>query len=47
MLFRSEEVKKVWIESSLPASTLIPVTQLALPGMLFEIDAVAVKSIEL
>lgn len=42
-----EEVKKVWIESSLPASTLIPVTQLALPGMLFEIDAVAVKSIEL
>ncbi|UTX49844.1 RidA family protein [Chryseobacterium sp. MA9] len=40
----TEEAKKVWKESFLPTSTLIPVSQLALPGMLFEIDAIAVKS---
>jgi len=40
----TKEAKKVWKESFLPTSTLIPVSQLALPGMLFEIDAIAVKS---
>ncbi|MDR4950923.1 RidA family protein [Chryseobacterium sp. ES2] len=40
----TEEAKKVWKESFLPTSTLIPVSQLALPGMLFEIDAIAVKN---
>ncbi|MCJ7932280.1 MAG: RidA family protein [Chryseobacterium sp.] len=39
----AEEAGKVWNPSFLPASTLIPVSQLALPGMLFEIDAIAVK----
>lgn len=40
----AEEAKKVWKDSLLPTSTLIPVSQLALPGMLFEIDAIAVKN---
>ncbi len=40
----AEEAKKIWNSSFLPTSTLIPVSQLALPGMLFEIDAIAVKS---
>jgi enamine deaminase RidA (YjgF/YER057c/UK114 family) len=40
----AEEAKKVWNPSFLPTSTLFPVSQLALPGMLFEIDAIAVKS---
>ncbi|GEJ44137.1 RidA family protein [Chryseobacterium sp. ON_d1] len=40
----TEEANKVWKQSFLPTSTLIPVTKLALPGMLFEIDAIAVKS---
>ncbi|PTT34936.1 hypothetical protein DBR28_12955 [Chryseobacterium sp. HMWF028] len=40
----AEEAKKVWKDSFLPTSTLIPVSQLALPGMLFEIDAIAVKN---
>ncbi|MFZ4928972.1 RidA family protein [Chryseobacterium sp. Mn2064] len=39
----ASEAKKVWNSKSLPTSTLIPVSQLALPGMLFEIDAIAVK----
>ncbi|WP_126651206.1 RidA family protein [Chryseobacterium aureum] len=39
----TDEAKKVWKESFLPTSTLIPVSHLALPGMLFEIDAIAVK----
>nr|WP_315033108.1 RidA family protein [uncultured Chryseobacterium sp.] len=39
----AEEAGKVWKPSSLPTSTLIPVSQLALPSMLFEIDAIAVK----
>lgn len=40
----AEEAKKTWMSSWLPTSTLIPVSQLALPGMLFEIDAIAVKN---
>lgn len=40
----TEEAKKVWKESFLPTSTLIPVSQLALQEMLFEIDAIAVKN---
>jgi len=39
----TQEAKKSWQDSNLPTSTLIPVAQLALPGMLFEIDAVAIK----
>ena len=39
----ADEAKKVWNNHSLPTSTLIPVSHLALPGMLFEIDAIAVK----
>lgn len=39
----TEEAGKVWKSTFLPTSTLIPVSQLALPGMLFEIDAIAVK----
>lgn len=39
----SEEACRVWERSALPTSTLIPVQQLALPGMLFEIDAIAQK----
>jgi len=41
----AEEAKKVWTQSFFPTSTLIPVNQLALPGMLFEIDAIAVKQL--
>ncbi|MBP1163529.1 MULTISPECIES: RidA family protein [unclassified Chryseobacterium] len=40
----ADEAKKAWNHSFLPTSTLIPVSQLALPGMLFEIDAIAVKN---
>ncbi len=36
-----EEASLVWEEDALPTSTLIPVQQLALPGMLIEIDAIA------
>ena len=39
----AEEARKVWKSTLLPTSTLIPVSQLALPGMLFEIDAIAVE----
>lgn len=39
----TEEAKKVWQSSNLPTSTLIPVNQLALPRMMFEIDAVAIQ----
>ncbi|WP_442591758.1 RidA family protein [Pedobacter sp. AW31-3R] len=38
-----EEAQKFWEGSSFPTSTLIPVNQLALPGMLFEIDVIAAK----
>ncbi|MGX5686842.1 RidA family protein [Chryseobacterium cucumeris] len=41
----AEEARKVWKSSFLPTSTLIPVNQLALPGMMFEIDAIAVKQL--
>lgn len=40
----AEEAKKTWTSSWLPTSTLITVSQLALSGMLFEIDAIAVKN---
>lgn len=42
----SEEAKKTWKNQNLPTSTLIPVASLALPNMLFEIDAVAIKKIQ-
>lgn len=41
----SEEMKKRWSSTSLPASTLIPVPRLALDGMQIEVDAIAFKSI--
>lgn len=41
----ADEAKKAWPAMALPTSTLIPVEQLALPGMLFEIDAVAQRSV--
>ena len=41
----SEEMRKHWSESSLPASTLIPVPKLALDGMQIEVDAIAFKSV--
>ncbi|WP_166334999.1 RidA family protein [Sphingobacterium chungjuense] len=40
----SEEARANWEKTALPTSTLIPVQQLALSGMLFEIDAIAQKS---
>jgi len=39
----TEEAKKKWPDSALPTSTLIPVNQLALANMMFEIDAIAIK----
>lgn len=42
----TEEARKVWKSTLLPTSTLIPVSQLALPGMLFEIDAIAVEQLD-
>ncbi|MGI9579826.1 RidA family protein [Chryseobacterium sp. RRHN12] len=42
----AEEAGKVWKSTLLPTSTLIPVSQLALPGMLFEIDAIAVEQLD-
>ncbi|MFD2741902.1 MULTISPECIES: RidA family protein [Sphingobacterium] len=39
----SEEAGMMWDKTALPTSTLIPVQQLALSGMLFEIDAIAQK----
>lgn len=40
----SEEALLVWEKEELPTSTLIPVQQLALPDMLFEIDAIAIST---
>jgi enamine deaminase RidA (YjgF/YER057c/UK114 family) len=37
-----EEGKKVWADEKFPVNTLIPVSRLALDGMLIEIDATAV-----
>lgn len=39
-----EEFNKVWPEKNFPINTLIPVTKLAIHGMLIEIEALAVKS---
>jgi len=39
------EAKKKWKNASFPTSTLIPVSKLALPNMLFEIDAIAIQKI--
>ena len=39
-----EEGKKVWPDEQFPVNTLIPVSRLALDGMLIEIDATAVMS---
>ena len=37
-----EEGKKIWPDEKFPVNTLIPVSRLALDGMLIEIDATAV-----
>lgn len=37
-----EESKKIWPDQKFPVNTLIPVSHLALDGMLIEIDATAV-----
>lgn len=37
------EAKRTWANASLPTSTLIPVSQLALPQMMIEIDAIAIQ----
>jgi len=42
----AEEAKNIWESPNLPTSTLIPVSQLALPDMLFEIDAVAIQKLD-
>lgn len=41
-----EEVHKTWKNKPFPASTLIPVTKLAIDGMLIEVDAVAFQPIK-
>ncbi|MFH6997275.1 RidA family protein [Flavobacterium sp. FlaQc-57] len=40
----NEEIRKVWKNKPFPASTLIPVPQLAIEGMLIEVDATAFKA---
>lgn len=40
----NEELTKVWAGRSFPASTLIPVSQLAIEGMQIEVDAIAFKT---
>ncbi|RKR08754.1 enamine deaminase RidA (YjgF/YER057c/UK114 family) [Flavobacterium sp. 90] len=39
-----EEISKVWKDKPFPASTLIPVSKLAIDGMLIEVDATAFKA---
>jgi len=39
-----EEISKVWKNKPFPASTLIPVSKLAIDGMLIEVDATAFKA---
>ncbi|PIF33398.1 enamine deaminase RidA (YjgF/YER057c/UK114 family) [Flavobacterium sp. 9] len=39
-----EEISKVWKNKPFPASTLIPVSKLAIDGMLIEVDATAFKT---
>lgn len=39
-----EELSKVWKNKPFPASTLIPVSKLAIDGMLIEVDATAFKA---
>ncbi|MCX8523903.1 hypothetical protein OF897_08190 [Chryseobacterium formosus] len=41
----TEEMHKVWKNNQFPASTLIPVPELALDGMLIEVNAVAFKTL--
>lgn len=41
-----EEISKVWKNKPFPASTLIPVSKLAIDGMLIEVDATAFKAIK-
>ena len=38
-----EEFKRVWPKKNFPTNTLIPVPRLAITGMLFELEAMAVK----
>jgi enamine deaminase RidA (YjgF/YER057c/UK114 family) len=40
-----QEFDKVWPDKKFPINTLIPVPRLALPGMLVEIEAMAVKAV--
>lgn len=40
----ARQLQEVWGEHTLPVCTLIPVSRLALDGMLFEIDAIAVAT---
>ncbi|MCD0471725.1 RidA family protein [Flavobacterium sp. JAS] len=40
----NEEINKVWKNKPFPASTLIPVSKLAIDGMLIEVDATAFKT---
>ena len=37
-----EEFAKIWTDKKFPANTLIPVPKLAMPGMLVEIEAIAI-----
>lgn len=39
----NEEITKAWKNKPFPASTLIPVSKLAIDGMLIEVDATAFK----
>jgi enamine deaminase RidA (YjgF/YER057c/UK114 family) len=39
-----EEISKIWKNKPFPASTLIPISKLAINGMLIEVDATAFKA---